>query len=267
MIDVNNIIICNNNKDNIINISNINEFEYINPYDLSDDKDYKRFCKDIEKIIRNSYEYKIFIKYLKENFNMNKCAFLNISDEEDPSIKIHIHHSPLTLYDIVNIVYRKMSNNNEFISVWSVAEQVLRLHYQLLVGLIPVSETVHQLIHSGRLFVPLNKVFGRYKLFTDIYYPYIEPEMIDSLRMAERATEENSSVGDTTILNTNKINFNITDKRYQLPQIGTISDDMINRIETIKNNNYVLPTVNEAKQLEDMKAKPLRKVIRIVEKK
>ena len=267
MIDPNNIIVQNNNLSNTINIVNLNDFEYINPYDLSDDKDYKRFCKDIEKIIRNSFEYKVFIRYLKENFNMDKCAFLQVGNEEDPSVRIELHHCPYSLYDIVNIVYRKMSNNNEFISVWSVAEQVLKLHYQLLVGLIPVSETVHQLIHSGRLFVPLNKVFGRYKLFTDIYYPYIDHEMIDSLRMAERATEENSSVGDTTILNTNKINFNITDKRYQLPQIGTISDDMINRIETIKNNNYVLPTVNEAKQLEDMKAKPLRKVIRIIEKK
>lgn len=266
MIDVNSIIICNNNKDNTINVTNLNEFEYINPYDLSDSKDYGRFCKDIEKAVRLSFEYKIYIKYLKENFGMDRCAFLNISNEEDPSIKIHIHHSPFTLYDIVNIVYRKMSNNNEFISVWSIAEQVLKLHYQFLVGLIPLSETVHQLVHAGRLFVPTNKVLGRYRTFIDIYYPYIEPELIDMVKMAERATYENSEVGDTTILNTNRINFNITDKRYQLPQIGEITDDMMNRIETIKNNNYILPTVNEVKQIEDMKTKPLRKVIRFVNK-
>ena len=59
MIDPNNIIVQNNNLSNTINIVNLNDFEYINPYDLSDDKDYKRFCKDIEKIIRNSFEYKV----------------------------------------------------------------------------------------------------------------------------------------------------------------------------------------------------------------
>lgn len=267
MIDPNSIIVQNNNLSNTINIVNLNDFEDIPVYDLTDEsKDFKKYLAAIEKTVRSSFEYKVFIRYLRENFGMDKCAFLQVGSEEDPSVHIEIHHTPYSLYDISNIVYRKRLHNNESLSVYMVSEEILKLHYQLLIGLIPVSETVHQLIHSGRLFVPLNKVFGRYKLFTDIYYPYIEPEMIDSLRMAERATEENSEVGDTTILNTNRINFNITDKRYQLPQIGEISDDMINRIETIKNNNYILPTVNEIKQLEDIKNKPLRKVIRFINK-
>lgn len=255
MIDSNSIIICNNNKSNEINITNLNDFDYNIPiYDLNDEKDFKKFVKDIEKVIRTSVEYKTFIKYLRENFGMNKCAFLNVSNDENGA-DIEIHHAPYSLFDIVNIVYRKRSYNHESLSVFMIAEEVLKLHYQLLVGLIPLSETVHQLVHAGRLFIPINKVIGRYKLFTDIYYPYIEPEMLDTLKMIERATNENSEVGDTTILNTNRVNYNISDKRYQLPTIGTISDDMINRIQAIKDNNYILPTINEAKQIEERKNK------------
>ena len=266
MIDSNSIIICNNNKDNVINITNLNEFEDIPVYNLDDEKDYKKYCQDVIRIVRQSFEYKTFIRYLRENFGMDRCAFLNISAEEQNGIAIEIHHSPLTLYDITTIVIKKRQHNNESMSPFLVAENILRLHYQFLVGLIPLSETVHQLVHAGRLFVPTNKVLGRYRTFIDIYYPYIEPELIDMVKMAERATYENSEVGDTTILNTNRINFNITDKRYQLPQIGEITDDMMNRIETIKNNNYILPTVNEVKQIESMQSRPLRKVIRFVNK-
>ena len=266
MIDPNTIIVQNNNLPNTINVTNLNEFELTNPYDLSDTKDFARFCKDVEKVVRSSYEYKLFIRYLRENFNMDHCAFLQgVSNEESYDIRIDVHHYPLTLFDIVNIIYRKMSYNKEFISVWTVAEQILKCHYQFIVGLIPLSETVHQLAHAGRLFIPVNKVLGRYKLFVDIYYPFIEPEMLDTLKMIERATYENSEVGDTTILNTNRIQYNVSDKRYQLPQVATITDDMVNRIETIKNNNYILPTVNEVKQIEDIQNKPLRKVLRIVE--
>ena len=205
MIDPNTIIVCNNNQSNVINVVNINKFEDTPMYDLNDDsKDFKKYLSDICRIVRQSYEYKTFIRYLKENFNMNRCSFLNI-DGDTSGASIEIHHYPYTLFDIVNIVYRKRVNNNESLSPYMVAEEVLKLHYQLLVGLIPLSETVHQLAHAGRLFIPVNKVLGRYKLFTDIYYPYIEPEMIDTLKMIERATEENSEVGDTTILNTNRI--------------------------------------------------------------
>ena len=255
MQDPNNIIICNNNKDNVINIINLNDFDYNIPvYNIDDGKDFSKFVKDIEKTVRSSYEYKQFIKYLRENFGMNKCAFLNVSNEVNGA-DIEIHHYPLTLFDIVNIIIRKRMHENESLSPFMVAEEVLKCHYQLLVGLIPLSETVHQLAHSGRLFIPVNKVMGRYKLFVDIYYPFIESEMLDTLKMIERATDENSEVGDTTILNTNKVYYNIKDSRYKLPQIPTISDEMVNRIQTIKDNNYILPTVNDVKQIEEYKNK------------
>ncbi len=264
MIDPNSIIVEANNKPNVINVVNFSEFDNISCYNLDDDdKDFKKYLKDIEKIVRSSFEYRLFIKYLRENFGMDHCAFLtNASNEESYDIKIEIHHYPFSLFDIVNIIYRKRVYNKESLSPFMVAEEVLRCHYQLLVGLIPLSETVHQLAHSGKLFIPVNKVMGRYKLFVDIYYPFIEPEMLESLSMIERATDENSDIGDTTILNTNHITYNVTDKRYVLPQVPTITDQMLNRLQTIKDNNYILPTVSDVQVIENHKK--LRQPIRII---
>ena len=251
MQDSDTIIVQNNNLNNVINVVNLNDFEDLGAYNLDDEKDYNKFVKDIERIVRSSFEYKVFCRYLRENFGMDRCAFLNnVSKEESPDVKIHLHHYPYSLFDIVNIIYRKRYYNRESLSVFMIAEEVIRLHYQLLVGLVPLSETVHQLAHAGRLFIPVNKVLGRYKLFTDIYYPFIEPDMIDTLKRIEKATYENSEVGDTTILNTNNIKYNVSDKRYQMPKIPAISDQMINQIQMIKDNNYILPTVNEVKQIE-----------------
>lgn len=262
MIDPNSIIVQNNNKENIINVTNLNDFENIDVYDLNDDKDFGKYLKDIERTVRQSFEYKIFCKYLRENFGMDRCAFFNnVSNSEDYSVRIELHHYPFSLFDIVSIVYRKRAYNHQPLSIFMVAEEVLKLHYQLLVGLIPLSETVHQLVHAGRLFIPVNKVMGRYRLFVDIYYPFIEPEQLETLKMIERATNENSEVGDTTILNTNLIKYNVSDKRYQLPQVPNITDQMMNQIQMIKDNNYILPSVNEVRQIEQYNKK-LRTPIR-----
>ena len=77
-------------------------------------------------------------------------------------IKIEIHHYPFSLRDIVEIVIRKREYYKESLSVQMTAKEVMMLHYKLIIGLIPLSQTVHELAHSSRLFVPSDKVLGRY---------------------------------------------------------------------------------------------------------
>ena len=59
----------------------------------------------------------------------------------------------------------------------------------------------------------------------------------------------------------NYINLNIVDSKYRLPNLDTIHNNLSNRIETIKNNNYVLPTItektNNKDSLSDRKAIPI----------
>lgn len=250
MVDPDGIIIASHNKNNAILINEVPTMDDILIWDLEDEKELKKFYTAIEKEIRNSYEYRAMINYLKEFCGMNQCAFLKIDANDNNKIKIEIHHYPFTLYDIVQIVYRKRIFYQESLSIYMIAKECTMLHYKLLVGLIPLSTTVHQLYHDNKLFIPVDNVFGRYKLFVEIYKPFCEEQQLETLERIEKYSHENSDVNDTTILETNNISFNVKNHDFLLPDINTLENNMNHRIEDIKKNNYKLPNMNEIKELE-----------------
>lgn len=254
MIDPDNIIIQTSNLPDVIKIKEVpkDDFEI---YNLDDDKDYEKFIKAIEKDVRKSIEYKRFINYLRDYMGMNECSFLKgVTNKESFDIKIEIHHYPFTLRDIVEIVIKKRMYYREYMSVYMVSEEVTKLHYKLLVGLIPLSLTVHQLVHKGRLFIPVDKVLGRYSAFIDYYKPFCTPEQLDTIERIEKYTLENADILNTTIIEQNRVSYNIQNPNYQLPQFNKINDNMLQQIENIKNNNYMLPVANTT-QIEDKERK------------
>lgn len=216
-------------------------------YCLEDDKDYKLFISDIEKDVRKSIEYRKFIAYVRDYMNMNKCAFLqNVSNDETFDIKIEIHHYPFSLHDIVEIVVAKRKYYNECMKLRMVSKEVMILHYKLIVGLISLSETVHEVSHSSRLFIPVDRVMGRYKLFVDYYRPFIDPRLLEVLDRIEKYTEEKQSkILNTNIIEQNIVTYDITDSNYRLPDMGNINIAMIEQINNIRNNNYMLPTIED----------------------
>ena len=161
----------------------------IEDYDLFDDKEREKYINDLERHVRSSYEYRNMVQYLREYMNMNSCAFIpNVTNEVNRKIKIELHHSPFTLRDICVTILNKRIKNNEMFTIESVAYEVMFVHYSLMVGLIPLSETVHQLVHSQYIFIPTDKVYGYYKNFVKTYNDYIDPELLDKLDELERLT-------------------------------------------------------------------------------
>ena len=161
----------------------------IEDYDLFDDKEREKYINDLERHVRSSYEYRNMVQYLREYMNMNSCAFIpNITNEVNRKIKIELHHSPFTLRDICVTILNKRMKNNEMLTIESVAYEVMYVHYCLMVGLIPLSETVHQLVHTQYIFIPVDKVYGYYKNFVKSYYDYIDPELLDKLDELEKLT-------------------------------------------------------------------------------
>lgn len=219
---------------------------------LDDEKDYEKYVKEIEGQVRRSFEYRNMINYLRENMNMNQCAFLKgVTNEETYGIKIEIHHYPFSLRDVVDIVVRKRKYYNESLDVQMVAKEVMMLHYKLMIGLIPLSETVHELAHSSRLFIPVDKVMGRYDLFVQYYKPFCDPEQLDTLERIEKYSEElTNPVLDTTIIEQNRVSYDIKDTSYQIPDMSTINTNMLEQLKRIKENNYMLPSVEEVKYLD-----------------
>lgn len=246
MIDPDGIQILEANKSNSFIIKEVPDFD-MSPWILEDPSDYKKYITTVERVVRKSYEYREFIKYLRENMSMNKCLYLNdISNKDTYNIKIEIHHYPFTLRDICDIVYRKREYYNENLSVEMVAKEVMELHYKLAIGLVPLSETVHELAHSGKIFIPVDKVLGRYKLFVMYYEPFIDKDQLEVLDRIEKYTEEgNSRLMNTTILNQNNITYDIQDNNYKLPDFSVVNDTMVQQIKMIKENNYLLPTKKE----------------------
>lgn len=177
------------NEVDVIKIpENVPDFEF-EDYDLMDDKDREKYIADLERHVRSSFEYRQMIQYLREYMNMNSCAFIpNISNDTSRRVRIEIHHSPFTLRDICCVILNKRMKNGEILTIESVGYEVMFVHYSLMVGLIPLSETVHELVHTQYLFVPTNKVYGYYKAFVQTYYNYIDPELLDKLDELEKLT-------------------------------------------------------------------------------
>lgn len=181
-------------KKKSIYIKFVPEFN-ISDYDLSNPKELSKYFKSIERICRNSRSYKKLINFLRENVDMNKCSyFKNVDNIDTYSLKIHIHHTPLTLYDIVTTVYNKRLLNHESLSEMMVAKEVMWLHYNLFVGLIPLSETVHGSVHNGQAFIPTTKVYGMYKTFVKLYEPYMYKELLKVLSNMEEMSEDYDTI-------------------------------------------------------------------------
>lgn len=168
----------------------ISPIPYYTPTWQDDEKDYIKLIKKIEKIIRTSYEYKNYVKFLKEEIDMNCCSFFKNLSRED--ISIEIHHSPLTLFELTTIVFSKQIDEvgADNVNIYDVAEEVTKLHYDGLVGLIPLSLTAHQLVHRGDLFIPINCVYGKVKEFYKNYKPYFTEEQIQLLKNHINTTKQ-----------------------------------------------------------------------------
>ncbi|MBR1818114.1 MAG: hypothetical protein IJ772_04620 [Bacilli bacterium] len=154
----------------------------------------KDLIKNIETVVRKSYHYKIFIYYLKNFMDLDECSYY-----EGYSIKnglsVELHHSPLTLYEIVKAVMTKHLKENGYFKIMGVAKEVSKLHYNFLVGLVPLNPTAHKLVHSGNLKVHPKIVKGDWEGFFIQYQDYASAEcrktVEDSIFIAEHEDMNN----------------------------------------------------------------------------
>ena len=201
-------------------------------YDLEVPKEFNRYILDIKADVRKSIEYSRMMNFLKNNLDMNRCSFLaNIAGGNRSKIKIEIHHDPFTIEDIIRIVYAKRASYLEPLDVEQVAKEVGYLHYRLMVGLIPLSTTVHELVGNNYLFVPTTHVMGNYKEFVERYRDFIDPETMAILQRLEEATLVYDETRAHDILKRHYVYINIGDE--QLPTYDTIIQMMRDRLEDL----------------------------------
>lgn len=205
-------------------------------FDLNDEKSFKKYIKTLEKTVRDSFEYKELIQFLRRYMDMNQCAFYqNVNNADNTKVRIEVHHEPLSLYDICIIVYNKRVAFNEPLDEEYVAKEVTYLHYNLMVGLIPLAETVHQLVHAQYLFVPTTAVLGKYREFVNRYEAYMLPEQIEVLEHIEEATKVYDDIDAKTLLSKNYIYVDMSGS-YNLPKTEDVISMVKDRIKELIDN-------------------------------
>ena len=215
----------------VIRIPSLLKYDMVD-YDFYDDKDIIKYLNDVEKVCRNSFEYHHMVKFLRENIGMNRCSFYeNVNNVDTFKIKIHIHHEPLTLFDIAKIVFTKRQYNHENLDEEMTSKEVMLLHFNLLVGLIPLAETVHELVHNQYLFVPTDKVFGYYQDFMNMYDQYIDQDLKDKVNRIEKASE--SYTGDDQFVLEKHFLYTDVTGSYNLPKYDDVKKFLNQRIQDI----------------------------------
>ena len=229
---------------NVIKIEDLPPYE-IQDYDVFDEKDFKKYINDVKKTVRNSLEYRQFIQYLRNNMNMNCDSFFeNISNADNSKIKIEIHHTPYSLEDMVLTVFNKRVFYGEDLDVEETAKEVMFIHYFLVVGLIPLSTTVHELVHNNFIFIPTNKVYGNYKEFEFIYGNWIPEDVKEKVKAREDNTLTYNEEVDKALLQQKQIPIQIFDNEgvHLIPTIESMEEMMNKRIEEIRyQNSHSLP--------------------------
>jgi hypothetical protein len=123
-----------------------------------------RFIKTIVSTIRKSPEYSRYRTFLIENVDMGHCSILSsLSDEDIKCAGLEIHHTPLGLYDIAEMVLGQMEYDQDRITTFAVANRVMAYHWKGYVGLVPLTQTLHEAVHAGQITVDPRSVFGNWQ--------------------------------------------------------------------------------------------------------
>lgn len=206
---------------NTVTIENISEpvalFSSIDP---ENEKERKKTIKTIEGIIRRSPEYSTFIGYLKNNLDLTQCTFHpDVNIKELKKTKLEFHHYPFTLYDITDTVLNKYLDDHSEINPFEIAEEVMRLHYELKVGLVPLSKTMHELAHAGKKFINLSHVSQSYLKFIAEYSSWINEDLImnwQNLKDLSQKQDE-GELEEVDILKDVRLEIEMSDVELPLP--------------------------------------------------
>lgn len=205
----------------------------IEEYDLTNEKQYMKYLFAIERECRRSFEYKQLMRFLKDNCGMDKDSFLENMNIENGA-KVEIHHSPLTLFDIVCTVVNKRNDLGESMSVPMVAKEVMYQHYKLNVGLIPLCKTVHELVHNQYIFIPAWAVLGNYREFLTQYDKWVPLEVKANLRDLETESCNFNMDEMCKVLEHHIVTIRVNDDEY------SITDE-----ESYKKINEILDRLNK----------------------
>jgi hypothetical protein len=167
--------------------------------EIHNEKTFDNFIKRTEQLIRTSKEYLFYIKKLKTDIDAltHDNIQYNITSKQT---QIEFHHYPFNLYSIVQIVAIHNYLNDIKFTSFSLVKEVMRLHSNNYIGLVPLSKSNHQLAHSNAFNISLNQVFGNIDEFIKLY----EDSIPEENKLIIKSLKE-SQIDDNILVDKNKI--------------------------------------------------------------
>jgi len=119
-------------------------------YDLSKSSSLKKLIKKLERLIRNSPEYKIWADECRKDYD--RCPRCNTPSEIDP---LEVHHTPETLFDIVEnkITALLKEDEEKFIKFYKpidIVKIILDMHLNNEVSYEVLCSSCHKREHNER---------------------------------------------------------------------------------------------------------------------
>jgi len=123
------------------------------------EKQLDHFIKNVERLVRNSVEYKQWVAYIIEVLGYKTCA---LTKEDINECDIEIHHHPVTLFTVCKAIISDFLSSGDKFCSFDVATKVIELHFQNKIGYIPLLSDLHKKYHNGFLELPIELVHGDY---------------------------------------------------------------------------------------------------------
>lgn len=207
----------------------------------------RKFITKIEKLVRTSKEYRRYVKYLKENFDMDHCEiFTNVRTGNGKKYSIELHHEPFQLSWITDIVLTKHEDLGESLDPYLIADEITDLHYRGVVGLIPLSKTAHELVTNDRIMIPLQYIYQQYHIFAEEYDMWIPDYVKDLIQLKARLSMQAASVQSDVILDPTVTYIDV--EGFQFPEVPDSWKDALARqrfIESGEEGEAPTPSAEE----------------------
>lgn len=130
------------------------------------EKEFDYFIKNVEKLVRHSNEYRVWLEYIIQTLENTECA---LTHERVSECKLEVHHHPVPLYTICKAVIVEFLSKKMKFSTFDVATKVIELHYQNKIGYILLLSDIHNKYHSGFQKLPIELVRGNYRYILGHY--------------------------------------------------------------------------------------------------
>lgn len=153
-------------------------------YEFKKKDDRRKYIELVKSIVRGTPEYRSYVSFLKRYKRMNSCVvYPNLNTEERSKYSIEIHHEPLALREIINIVLTAEESVGRGHNPYKLANKILELHYDNKVGLINLAKTPHEMVESGKIFIPLQLINPGFMDFIEEYEDFIDDTLKAKLQI------------------------------------------------------------------------------------